>query len=212
LCAWNSLALYAGCVSPRQHATHLSLLGKQGSADAMRKASERLADAKCAAPSLFFHPPALSSFRVAPPHRTHASAKAQSPPDGVTLDPPWLAWLNAIADQSHEFEPVAAISWLELRTYMPAPSCATPTPSAWPVARSPRPASRHTLVEFMCALPDEARVRPETPKPPSRRARRLAPPRILLQKKRTFTLPWEMDAHRPPPPHVEASFSTLAQR
>jgi hypothetical protein len=85
--------------------------------------------------------------------------------DGVTLEPTWLAWLERIADQSREFEPVAAISWLELRTYMGS-TLLRDTDSV-SMARSLEvrvPLLDTPLVEFMCALPDEARVRPETPK------------------------------------------------
>jgi hypothetical protein len=63
----------------------------------------------------------------------------------------------------------------------------------------------------MCALPDEARVRPETPKALLRAALEgLLPPEILLQKKRTFTLPWENWMRTALRPRIEASFSNLA--
>ncbi len=38
--------------------------------------------------------------------------------DGVTLEPTWLGWLERTADTARKMEPVAAISWLEMRSYM----------------------------------------------------------------------------------------------
>jgi asparagine synthase (glutamine-hydrolysing) len=48
------------------------------------------------------------------------------------------------------------------------------------------------LVEFVCALPDDARRLPGQQKALLRRSLGdLLPPEILTQGKRTFTLPWE---------------------
>ncbi len=48
------------------------------------------------------------------------------------------------------------------------------------------------LVEFICALPDSARVQPGQKKALLLKALEgLLPAEILRQKKRTFTLPWE---------------------
>ena len=67
------------------------------------------------------------------------------------------------------------------------------------------------LVEFMCALPDSARVQPHQKKALLLKALDgLLPPEILRQKKRTFTLPWEDWLRSPLRPKMEASFSNLA--
>jgi asparagine synthase (glutamine-hydrolysing) len=188
-----------------------SLLGKQGSADAMRKASDAWR-----MPSALPHPyfftrllfPPSDLQRLTEPRFRKSTIAA----DGVTLEPTWLAWLERIADQSREFEPVAAISWLELRTYM-ASTLLRDTDSV-SMARSLEvrvPLLDTPLVEFMFALPDETRVRPESPKALLRAALEgLLPPEILHQKKRTFTLPWENWMRTALRPRIEASFSSLA--
>ena len=67
------------------------------------------------------------------------------------------------------------------------------------------------LVEFMCALPDSARVLPGRPKALLLTAMDgLLPQEILRQKKRTFTLPWEEWLRGSLRPSLEASFSNLA--
>src|SRR3984957_19964815 len=90
-----------------------SLLGKQGSADAARKASDAWRMPNALPHPYFFtrllFPPSELQRLTEPRFRKSTIAA-----DGVTLEPTWLAWLERIADQSREFEPVAAISWLEL--------------------------------------------------------------------------------------------------
>lgn len=188
-----------------------NLLGKQGSLDAVRKASDAWRMPNALPHPYFFtrllFPPSELRRLTEPRFRKSTIAA-----DGVTLEPTWLAWLERIADQSREFEPVAAISWLELRTYM-ASTLLRDTDSV-SMARSLEvrvPLLDTPLVEFMCALPDEARVRPETPKALLRAALEdLLPAEILQQKKRTFTLPWENWMRTALRPRLEASFSNVA--
>jgi asparagine synthase (glutamine-hydrolysing) len=67
------------------------------------------------------------------------------------------------------------------------------------------------LVEFMCALPDVARVQPGRHKALLVAAvQDLLPQDILQQKKRTFTLPWEEWLRGALRPRIEASFANLA--
>ena len=133
-------------------------------------------------------------------------------PDGASLDPTWLAWLERTADQSRLLEPIAGISWLEIRTYMNS-TLLRDTDSV-SMARSLEvrvPFLDTPLVEFMCALPDSARVQPHQKKALLRKALDgLLPPEILRQKKRTFTLPWEDWLRSSLRPKMEASFSNLA--
>jgi asparagine synthase (glutamine-hydrolysing) len=132
-------------------------------------------------------------------------------PDGASLDPTWLAWLQRAADQSRPLEPLAAVSWLEMRTYMNS-TLLRDTDSV-SMARSLEvrvPFLDTPLVEFMCALPDSARVRPDQQKALLRKALDgLLPPQILRQKKRTFTLPWEQWLRSSLRPKLESSFSNL---
>ena len=114
-------------------------------------------------------------------------------PDGVTLDPTWLGWLQRAADEARKLEPVAGISWLEMRNYM-ASTLLRDTDSV-SMAQSLEvrvPLLDTPLTEFVNALPDAARRRPGMQKALLVEAiRDLLPGEILSQKKRTFTLPWE---------------------
>ena len=132
--------------------------------------------------------------------------------DGVTLDPTWLGWLERASDEAHKQEPVAAISWLELRTYM-ASTLLRDTDSV-SMARSLEvrvPLLDTPLVEFVCALPDYARRFPDHQKALlTESLADLLPPEILGQRKRTFTLPWEQWLRGPLKSRVFASLSNPA--
>jgi asparagine synthase (glutamine-hydrolysing) len=113
--------------------------------------------------------------------------------DGITLEPTWWGWLERSADGARKLEPAAAISWLELRSYM-ASTLLRDTDSV-SMARSLEvrvPLLDTPLVAFVGALPDAARHRAGKPKALLLEAvSDLLPPAILSQRKRTFTLPWE---------------------
>jgi asparagine synthase (glutamine-hydrolysing) len=188
-----------------------SLLAKRGSADAGRKAGDAWL-----APNVLPHPyfftrllfPPSDLWRLTEPRFRNSAVAA----DGVTLDPTWLGWLERAADQTRELEPVAGVSWLEMRTYM-ASTLLRDTDSV-SMARSLEvrvPLLDTPLAEFMCALPDEARMRPETSKALLRAALDgLLPEEILQQAKRTFTLPWEDWMRNSLRPRIESSFLKLA--
>jgi asparagine synthase (glutamine-hydrolysing) len=129
--------------------------------------------------------------------------------DGVTLEPTWLGWLERTADESRKLEPVAGISWLEMRCYM-ASTLLRDTDSV-SMARSLEvrvPLLDTPLVEFVGSLPDEARLQNGVPKALLVEAvGELLPPEILKQKKRTFTLPWEEWLRGPLRARLETSFA-----
>jgi len=113
--------------------------------------------------------------------------------DGVTLEPTWLGWLQRGADEARKLEPIAGISWLEMRNYMAstllrdtdAVSMAQSLEVRVPLLDTP-------LVEFVWSLPDAARRRASAQKALLVEALGdLLPQEILAQRKRTFTLPWE---------------------
>jgi asparagine synthase (glutamine-hydrolysing) len=131
--------------------------------------------------------------------------------DGVTLDPTWLGWLERTANEARKLEPLAGISWLELRTYM-ASTLLRDTDSV-SMAQSLEvrvPLLDTPLVEFSRALPDKARCS-SVPKALLVEALGdLLPPEILAQEKRTFTLPWEEWLRGPLRKRIEASFADPA--
>jgi asparagine synthase (glutamine-hydrolysing) len=113
--------------------------------------------------------------------------------DGVTLEPTWLGWLQRGADEARKLEPIAGISWLEMRNYMAstllrdtdAVSMAQSLEVRVPLLDTP-------LVEFMWSLPDAARRRAGAQKALLVEALGdLLPEEIFARRKRTFTLPWE---------------------
>ena len=132
--------------------------------------------------------------------------------DGVTLEPTWLGWLERTANEARKLEPVAAISWLEMRSYM-ASTLLRDTDSV-SMAQSLEvrvPLLDTPVVEFAAALPDKARCSTSVQKALLVGALgELLPREILAQKKRTFTLPWEEWLRGPLQRRVEASFAEPA--
>ena len=188
-----------------------SLLARKGSVDGARKAGDAWLMPDALPHPYFFtrllFPPSELLRLADARYRTSAVAN-----DGVTLDPTWLAWLERAADQADAGEPVAGISWLEMRTYM-TNTLLRDTDSV-SMARSLEvrvPFLDTPLVEFVSALPDVARIQPGVSKGLLRAALAgLIPPEILEQKKRTFTLPWEEWLRMSLRPRVESSLRELA--
>jgi asparagine synthetase B (glutamine-hydrolysing) len=126
-----------------------------------------------------------------------------------------LGWMAVqAADEARHMDPVAAVSWLELRTYM-ASTLLRDTDSV-SMARSLEvrvPLLDTPLVEYVCALPESARRKPGIQKALMVEALAdLLPPEIVAQKKRTFTLPWEQWLRGPLKLRIEQSFQTLLRR
>jgi len=188
-----------------------SLVGQRGSADAARKASDAWLMPDALPHPYFFtrllFPPSELSRLMEPQY--HSSSIGQ---DGVTLEPTWLGWFECVADQAQSLEPIAGISWLEMRTYMVS-TLLRDTDSV-SMARSLEvrvPFLDTPLVEFVSALPDLARVRPGHPKALLLAALEgVLPQEILQQKKRTFTLPWETWLRNSLRPRLESSLQNLA--
>lgn len=188
-----------------------SFVVRKGSVDAARKAQ-----AAWLTPDALPHPyfftrllfPPSEVLRLCEPRYRRSSVSS----DGVTLDPTWLGWLERTADQAHAEEPLAAISWLEMRTYMT--STLLRDTDCVSMARSLEvrvPFLDTPLVEFVATLPDRARFEPGVWKPLLRSALRgLIPSEILRQSKRTFTLPWEEWLRGSLKPCVESSLTNLA--
>lgn len=188
-----------------------TMLARNGRVDAARKASDAWLMPDALPHPYFFtrllFPPSELPRLAEPRYRNSAVA-----PDGITLDPTWLAWLERAADQAHAREPIAGISWLEMRTYM-ASTLLRDTDSV-SMAQSLEvrvPLLDTPVVEFACALPDEARIQPGVNKGLLRAALAgMIPAEILEQRKRTFTLPWEDWLRKALRARVEGSLKELA--
>jgi len=188
-----------------------SLVARNGTVDAARKASDAWL-----MPEVLPHPYFFTRLLFPPSELARLAdaryRKSTVSNDGVTLDPTWLGWLERTADQAAALEPVGGVSWLEMRTYM-ACTLLHDTDSV-SMARSLEvrvPFLDTPLVEFVHALPDEARIEPTVSKGLLRAALAgLLPPEILEQRKRTFTLPWEDWLKSSLKPRVEASLKELS--
>jgi asparagine synthase (glutamine-hydrolysing) len=206
-CAW-----FMPAVARRMTASLIAgLAARPGSPDAGRKAAAAWAYPDALPHAYFF---ARTLF---PPGQLERVIEARFRPstvsaDGVTLDPTWLGWLERTADEARKLEPVAEVSWLEMRTYMAstllrdtdAVSMAQSLEVRVPLLDTP-------VVEFVGSLPDAARWRPGTQKALLAEALGdLLPQEILGQRKRTFTLPWEEWLRGPLRPRMEASFGDPA--
>jgi len=188
-----------------------ALAGSGGSPDAGRKAV-----AAWISPDALPHP-YFFTRTLFPPRRLEQIIEPRFRPstigpDGVTLEPTWLGWLQRAADEARKLGPVAGISWLEMRSYM-ASTLLRDTDSV-SMAQSLEvrvPMLDTPLAEFVWALPDAARRRPGAQKALLVEAiRDLLPGEILEQKKRTFTLPWEEWLRGPFQKNLEVSFANPA--
>ena len=188
-----------------------ALAGNRGSPDAGRKAAAAWLHPD-ALPHPYFFTRALFPLgkleKIIEPRFRPSMVAA----DGVTLEPTWLGWLQRAADEARKLPPVAGISWMEMRSYM-ASTLLRDTDSV-SMAQSLEvrvPLLDTPLVEFIGALPDEARRRPGVQKALLVGAiGNLLPEKILAQKKRAFTLPWEQWLRGPLRVKLEASFADPA--
>jgi len=188
-----------------------ALAGSGGSPDAGRKAVAAWISPDALPHPYFFtrtlFPPGKLEQIIEPRFRPSTIG-----PDGVTLEPTWLGWLQRAADEARKLGPVAGISWLEMRSYM-ASTLLRDTDSV-SMAQSIEvrvPMLDTPLAEFVWALPDAARRQPGAQKALLVEAiRDLLPGEILEQKKRTFTLPWEEWLRGSMRKKLEASFANPA--
>ena len=132
--------------------------------------------------------------------------------DGTSLEPTWLGWLQRAADEAQRMGRTGAVSWMEMRCYM-ASQLLRDTDSV-SMAKSLEvrvPLLDTPLVEFVFALPDEARRVKNRQKALLVDALEdLLPREIVAQKKRTFTLPWEQWLRGTLRAKLEASFAEIA--
>src|SRR3984885_2788260 len=132
--------------------------------------------------------------------------------DGVTLEPTWVGRLERMADTARKLEPIAAISWLEMRSYMVNTLLRdTDSVSMGQSLEVRVPLLDTPLVELVSTLPDAARQRPGTQKALLAEAiGDVLPKQVLAQRKRTFTLPWKEWLRGPLRARIERSFGELS--
>src|SRR5216684_795368 len=206
-CAWFVPAAVRRMTAPLIS----GLAARQSSPDAARKAAAAWAHPDALPHPYFFtrtlFPPGQLE-RIIEPRFRPSTVNA----DGVTLEPTWLGWLERTADEARKLEPVAGVSWLEMRTYK-ASTLLRDTDSV-SMAQSLEvrvPLLDTPVVEFVGSLPDAARRRPGAQKALLVEALGdLLPQEILAQRKRTFTLPWEEWLRGPLRARMEASFADPA--
>jgi asparagine synthase (glutamine-hydrolysing) len=186
-------------------------IGQLSTPDARRKAAAAWATPE-ALPSPYYFTRALfppgELAQLTEPRFRPSSVSA----DGVTLEPTWLGWLERTADEARKLEPIAATSWLEMRTYMASTLLRDTDSVSMSCSLEVRvPLLDTPLVEFLGALPDAARYRGGVQKALLVKALDgLLPREILAQGKRTFTLPWEEWLRGPLRRRLEASFADPA--
>lgn len=188
-----------------------ALAGRRGSPDVGTKAA-----AAWVSPDALPHP-YFFSRTLFPPGRLEKIMEprfrpSKIGPDGVTLEPTWVGWLERGADEARKLGLLRGVSWLEMRNYM-ASTLLRDTDSV-SMAQSLEvrvPLLDTPLVEFVGALPLAARHRPGVHKALLVEAiRDLLPPETLAREKRTFTLPWEEWLRGPLRRRLEASFADPA--
>ena len=187
------------------------LAGNGGSPDAGRKALAAWVSPDALPHPYFFtrtlFPPGKLEQIIEPRFRPSTIG-----PDGVTLEPTWLGWQQSAADEARKLQPVAGVSWLEMRSYMASTLLRDTDSVSMSQSLEVRvPLLDTPLTEFVSALPDPVRQRPGMQKALLVEAiRDLLPREILGQKKRTFTLPWGEWLRGPLKKKLEASFASPA--
>lgn len=188
-----------------------SMLRLGVSPDAAQKAAaawrspEALPDAYFFARALF---PPGELERIATP-RFRPSAVAE---DGTTLLPTWIGWLERVAGEAKPMEEAAGIGWMEMRTYMASTLLRDTDSVSMDRSLEVRvPLLDTPLVEFVTALPDDARQLRGTQKALLVTALGdMLPREILEQRKRTFTLPWDTWLRVPLRARIESSLAETA--
>ncbi len=188
-----------------------AIIGNRASSDGARKVIDAWI-----APDALPHPyfftrtlfPVAELSRLIEPRFRPSTVNA----DGVTLEPTWVGRLERIADVARKLEPIAAISWLEMRSYMVSTLLRDTDSVSMAQSLEVRvPLLDTPLVEFVSSLPDAARQRPGVQKALLASAIEGAlPKQVFEQPKKTFTLPWKEWLRGPLRARIERSLGDLS--
>ena len=126
-------------------------------------------------------------------------------------DSEWLRWLSRSAQESASLDPFTSISWLETRSYLVNTLLRdTDTMSMRHSLEVRVPYLDHPLVEWTLRLPGTAKKNGARKALLIEALGNLLPRDIALQRKRTFTLPWEYWLRGPLRARMESCFSELS--
>jgi len=187
----------------------IKLAGAGQSSDAMRKAVS-LWRSPDVLPHAYFFPRTLF-----PPERCSKLLEQPLPSvfsggDGNPAES-WRAWLLESAKMAEELDSFAAVSCLEMRSYMVNTLLRDTDSVSMANSLEVRvPLLDHHLVEFVAALPTAAKHSSYQPKALLAEALSdILPEEVVNQQKRTFTLPWEHWLHGPLGLRVAVSLGEL---
>lgn len=140
-------------------------------------------------PETLPHPYYFSRALFSP--RETASAVGQQP--DTWQRSAWWSWLQSAASESSSADAFTAVSWLELRSYLPNVLLRDTDAMSMRHSLEVRvPFLDAPLVEYLLSIPQAAKSDPKRPKALLIEALgALLPQEIVSQRKRTFTFPWE---------------------
>ena len=187
----------------------LKIAGAGENSDAMRKAVSLWRSPDVLPHAYFF------TRTLFPPERCSGllghALSSFAPGGGGDPTKSWTAWLDDSARMVEDFDSFAAVSCLEMRSYMV--NTLLRDTDAVSMAHSLEvrvPFLDHRLVEFVAALPPRAKWRSGQQKALLAEALSdLLPEEVVHQSKRTFTLPWEHWLHGPLGLRVAVSLADL---
>ena len=166
-------------------AAAVEAIGKfPGSQDQFRKASAAWLD-----PALLPHPYFFTRALFTPNVVAGATRKDSDSWHGMA----WWSWLSEAARESRTMDQFTGVSWLELRSYLANTLLRDTDAMSMRHSLEVRvPFLDRPLVEYVLSLPASAKSDPARPKALLIEALGdLLPQEIIVQKKRTFTFPWE---------------------
>ncbi len=152
--------------------------------DAARKASSAWSN-----PEFFDHTYFYTRTLFPPSQLEHLAAA-----DLFSEPVEWENWIDLVSAQAAKLDAMSQISWLELRTYMLSTLLRDADAMSMASSLEVRvPFLDHVLVEFVLSLRDSDKFRPGRPKALLIEAiKGILPSEVVNQRKRTFTLPWEV--------------------
>jgi asparagine synthase (glutamine-hydrolysing) len=178
--AQNAPSFLRHAATPAVEFLSASLLAR----DAARKASSAWSN-----PEFFDHTYFYTRTLFPPSQLEHLAAT-----DLFSESMEWENWIELVSSQAATLDAMSQISWLELRTYMLSTLLRDADAMSMASSLEVRvPFLDHVLVEFVLSLHDSDKFKPGRPKALLIEALKgILPDEVVNQRKRTFTLPWEV--------------------